>query len=127
MSECKQVIVMRTDLKMRPGKMVVQGAHASAAWLSHRVASRRNPRRPSFSDAEHEWLYNSFVKVCVGVDSLEALMEIYNDALENGLQVELIEDDVITEFHGEKTPTCLAIGPDWSIDMDKVTRHLSLL
>lgn len=29
MSEPKQVIVMRTDLKMRKGKMIAQGAHAS--------------------------------------------------------------------------------------------------
>jgi len=33
----KQVIVIRRDLKMRRGKEIAQGAHASTAWLAERV------------------------------------------------------------------------------------------
>ncbi len=36
----KQVIVIRRDLKMRRGKEIAQGAHASMAWLSRRVPTR---------------------------------------------------------------------------------------
>lgn len=35
--DSKQVIVIRRDLKMRRGKEVAQGSHASMAWLSHRL------------------------------------------------------------------------------------------
>ena len=31
--DVKQVIVIRRDLKMRRGKEIAQGAHASSAWL----------------------------------------------------------------------------------------------
>jgi peptidyl-tRNA hydrolase len=30
--DVKQLIVMRTDLNMRKGKMIAQGAHASIMW-----------------------------------------------------------------------------------------------
>jgi peptidyl-tRNA hydrolase len=37
--DVKQVIVIRRDLKMRRGKEIAQGAHASGAWLMHAVAA----------------------------------------------------------------------------------------
>ena len=39
-SNIKQVIVMRHDLKMRRGKQIAQGAHASMAFLTRRLQSR---------------------------------------------------------------------------------------
>lgn len=39
MNEIKQVIVMRTDLNMRKGKMIAQGAHASMKFLLARMKS----------------------------------------------------------------------------------------
>ena len=36
----KQVIVIRRDLKMRRGKEIAQGAHASMLWLADRVIQR---------------------------------------------------------------------------------------
>ena len=33
----KQVIVIRRDLRMRRGKEIAQGAHASMAWLRQRI------------------------------------------------------------------------------------------
>lgn len=36
----KQVIVMRNDLGMRKGKMIVQGSHASLAVFTNRMAKR---------------------------------------------------------------------------------------
>ena len=35
--DIKQVIVMRTDLNMRKGKMIAQGAHASMMFIVKRL------------------------------------------------------------------------------------------
>jgi PTH2 family peptidyl-tRNA hydrolase len=40
--EVKQVIVIRRDLRMRRGKEIAQGAHASMAWLTRRLAFEDN-------------------------------------------------------------------------------------
>lgn len=113
----KQIIIMRKDLGMRAGKMVAQGAHASmGALLSHRDDSRVT-----------EWLCNSFTKVCVRVDSLDELMDTYIAAIEAGLIVSLVTDNGLTEFHGEKTITCCAIGPDTPEKLDPITGSLKLL
>jgi peptidyl-tRNA hydrolase, PTH2 family len=128
MSTTKQVIVMRTDLGMRKGKMVAQGAHASIGWLTHRPMNKHGFPKFYLTDAERDWIANSFTKICVGVGSLEELVDIYNSALEEGIHpINLVTDNGATEFHGERTPTCLAIGPYWSEDIDKVTGHLTLL
>jgi peptidyl-tRNA hydrolase len=37
----KQVIVMRHDLKMHRGKQIAQGTHASMAFLTRRLQSKR--------------------------------------------------------------------------------------
>lgn len=123
----KQVIVMRTDTDppMRKGKMIAQGAHASLAFLSKRVFEDHHGD-PYFSDAEMHWFENSFAKVCVRVDSEEDLLDIYNKAVEAGLEVHLITDSGKTEFK-EPTKTCLAIGPDEVEKIDKITGHLKLL
>ena len=125
MAATKQVIVMRTDLGMRKGKMVAQGAHASLGWLTRQ--RHRGILLVDFSAAEQDWLENSYVKICVGVGSLEELNDVYNAALEAGLLAQWVTDNGTTEFHGEPTPTCIAIGPDWSDSIDEVTGHLKLL
>ena len=47
--------------------------------------------------------------------------------MEMGLEVHLITDSGRTEFHGQSTRTCLAIGPDDALKIDRVTGHLELL
>lgn len=117
----KQVIVMRRDLKMRRGKEVAQGAHASMAFVSNKI---RNAMPLSL--VEREWLDGVFAKICVRVDSEEALMKIADQAKEAGLHVEVITDSGKTEFGGVSTKTCLAIGPDEAEKIDKVTGALEL-
>lgn len=128
----KQVIVMRKDLKMRRGKEIAQGAHASMKWLvdrleySGRILNAHMYYEPSFSDAEQGWIQGLFTKVCVYVNSEQELMEIYNKAFGAGLLVKLITDAGATEFHGVPTKTCLAIGPGLSEKIDPITQHLKL-
>jgi len=124
----KQVIVMRKDLNMSKGKMVVQGAHASIAFLTNKMKDNlSNPEAlwwVNLSQAEKEWVYGTFFKVCVGVDSKKELLDIGYNAVMMGLSVKYIEE---TTGFDEPTFTCLAIGPDYSSKIDPVTKHLKLL
>jgi len=138
----KQVIVMRKDLNMRKGKMIAQGCHASMKIFFDRM--RQSVSYP-FSDIGDditevgnyelenptpemvEWIEGAFTKIVLGVNSLEELLTIYNEAEEAGLPVALIEDNGWTEFGGVKTITCIAIGPAKSEEIDKITKDLQLL
>lgn len=118
----KQVIVMRTDLNMRKGKMVAQGAHASMAVML-KYGYGLGPRPP----AVQAWLDGSFTKVCVGVTSEEQLLEVERQAQRRGIPSARIVDSGRTEFHGAPTLTCLAVGPWWADEIDEVTGTLKLL
>ena len=124
----KQVIVMRKDLNMSKGKMVTQGCHASIAFLTNKMKDNlSNPEAlwwVNLSQAEKEWVYGTFFKVCVGVNSKKELLDIGYNAVMMGLSVKYIEE---TTGFDEPTFTCLAIGPDYSSKIDPVTKHLKLL
>ena len=123
----KQVIVMRHDLKIRRGKQIAQGAHAAMSFICRRLQERDSVSLGDFTDAQRAWLTGSFAKVCCRVDSEEELMLIHGKAVEAGLEVHLITDSGRTEFHGQPTRTCLAIGPDEADKIDAITGHLQLL
>lgn len=130
----KQVIVMRHDLGMRKGKYAAQASHASLAFLGRRVSKFIGKKTPAkkFEDwfglivASIEWFRSSFAKIVCKVNSEEELLEIYNAAIEAKLEVHLITDSGKTEFNGVPTKTCLAIGPDYSKNIDPITGHLPL-
>jgi PTH2 family peptidyl-tRNA hydrolase len=69
----------------------------------------------------------SFAKICARCNSEEELMAIHDQAMALGLDVHLITDSGRTEFHGQPTRTCLAIGPDDASKIDEVTGQLELL
>ena len=127
MDAVKQVIVMRKDLGMRKGKMIAQGAHASMSFICRRLQETGSVSFDDFTEAQRAWLTGAFAKVCCRVNSEEELMEIHDKALKAGLEVHLITDSGETEFHGEPTNTCLAIGPDGADKIDTVTGDLQLL
>ena len=116
----KQVIVMRTDLNMRKGKMCAQAGHAVLGAVKMALA---DGGRNLFAWEEE----SGQSKICVGVDSLEALLNIYNKGLESGFMVYLVTDAGYTEFHNEPTVTCLAFEPLPSDEIDKITGDLVLL
>ncbi len=103
----KQVIVMRHDLKMRRGKQIAQGAHASMSFLTRKLQSKSSICMDDFTPHEQTWIMGSFAKVCVRCNSEEELMEIHDKAIEMGLNVQLITDSGRTEFHG--TPARLML------------------
>jgi peptidyl-tRNA hydrolase, PTH2 family len=126
----KQVIVIRRDLKMRRGKEIAQGAHASMAWLRQRImphlTSAGRADQVQFSAAERSWLELSMRKVTVKVGSEQELLDVYDKALAAGLVVHMITDRGLTEFGGMPTRTCLAVGPDYDDLIDPVTGDLEL-
>lgn len=105
---------------MRRGKEIAQGSHASIACL------RKLYYGGVPSQLEKDWLENSMAKICVTVDSEEELLQIAQNAKDAMLQCHVITDAGLTEFGGVPTKTCLAIGPDRSEKIDKITGHLKL-
>lgn len=133
MSSPKQVIVMRTDLNMRKGKMAAQASHASMAVILNMMESeynelyeRRHLTIPNGS-ALDAWLNGPFKKICVGIDSEQALNDLFDRVQEARIPVSKIIDSGLTEFGGEKTLTCIAIGPDYPEKIDPFTKDLKLL
>jgi PTH2 family peptidyl-tRNA hydrolase len=120
--DIKQVIVIRKDLNMRKGKMVAQGSHASIAFLTRRIQNQQ-----PLTNVQQSWLDNSFIKICVSVDSEQELLDIQQKAIDNNIECHLVTDQGRTEFNGIPTHTCLALGPDYENLIDPITQHLKLL
>lgn len=128
----KQVIILRTDLNMRKGKMVSSGCHASMAALLNSGTQEYDPchceLRYDFTSLETVlWLQGKFTKITVKVDSLEELLELHEKVKLTKLPYALITDAGDTEFKGVPTVTCLGIGPAYSDEIDEITGHLKLL
>lgn len=117
----KQVIVIRKDLKMRRGKEIAQGSHASMSFMVRKIKAQT-----SFTEVEQEWMTRGMSKVCLQADSEEELVSIFEKAQEAGLEVQIIRDSGRTEFNGVPTLTALAIGPDYAEKIDPVTGDLRL-
>lgn len=128
MQDIKQVILVRTDLNMRKGKIAAQTAHASLkvfldkAFFSDGVCSFRVD-----SDEEKDWLSRSFKKVVLGVMSEADLLRAHELAKEHGLLTSLIQDEGRTEFHGVSTYTTCAIGPAVADRIDVITGTTGLI
>ena len=130
----KQVIVMRTDLGMRKGKMIAQGAHASMKVFFDQMldtgdsCKELGPREGwDWHGAVLPWMEGRFTKVCVQVDSEAALLAIVDQAKAARAPVALIQDSGATEFGGVPTHTCCAIGPADATLIDPITGGLKLL
>jgi PTH2 family peptidyl-tRNA hydrolase len=97
------------------------------AFICRRLQELGSVSLDDFSEVERTWLTGEFARVCCWVDSEDQLMEIHDKAVAAGLELHRITDSGKTEFHGEPTRTCLAIGPDDVEKIDKITGELQLL
>ena len=180
MDNIKQVLIIRTDLNMRKGKMIAQGSHASMKVFFERMDKEHNLAKKcsrtgdydgihngygyicDFTDVMIKWMEGSFTKIVVGCDSEQELFHFQKQAEEAGIVNAYIQDNGETEFKeicpkcsglrhyntyttdgkttghdcdncngtgkvNKPTYTCLAIGPDYSDKIDKITGHLKLL
>jgi len=131
MKEFKQVILVRKDLNMSTGKTAAQVAHASLGVLTNSMHTD-DVNHYEFKSYEAAtkftvWLNGSFTKIILGVESEAQLLYFTSEAKRLGMLHTLITDEGRTEFKGKLTHTCLAIGPEQSDVIDKLTGKLSLL
>ena len=139
MYNAKQVIVVRRDLKMRKGKIAAQSGHACVEAVLLALAkedllndvnatngwiSLENKDREATPLSE--WFANGVAKICVYVDSEEALLDLDRRGRELGFVTALIQDAGHTEFHGEPTYTCMAFEPLYPEQIDPLTGDLPL-
>lgn len=136
----KQIIVIRTKYpdgnggtkKLRTGKLISQAAHASMAFMSNKLrinmpgSEHTQSRTVVLSEEQCIWLDGMFTKICVYVESLEELLDVYKNALEADLTTHLITDKGLTEFGGIPTHTAVAIGPHYESKLKPITGHLPL-
>ncbi len=139
MYKSKMMIVMRRDLKMRKGKIAAQAGHACIEAVL--MALCKEGRMNDFEMTTHglalkqsdkastplsDWFLYGSAKVCVYVDSEQALLEIAKMAEERGIIASVITDAGMTEFHGIPTKTCLALEPLPADIADELTGDLPL-
>ncbi|MDR3291901.1 MAG: peptidyl-tRNA hydrolase Pth2 [Methanobrevibacter sp.] len=111
----KQIIIVRRDLKMSKGKTAAQSCHACLG--SYKKADKEKIRK---------WENNGQAKIVLRVDNLEELLEVQKSAILNKLPNYLVVDQGRTELP-PSTITCLGIGPDEDLIIDKITKDLKLL
>ncbi|MBS3112374.1 peptidyl-tRNA hydrolase Pth2 [Candidatus Woesearchaeota archaeon] len=115
MSEYKQVILVRNDLKLPKGKLAAQVAHASVE-----AVLKSDPKLVS------KWRSSGMAKIVLKVNELKELRKYQVFAKENGLVTATITDAGKTVV-APGTVTCMAIGPSIESEIDKVTNELKLL
>lgn len=127
----KQMIVVRKDLKMRKGKMIAQGAHASMGALIWNMNFDRKDQEIAcyvdHPDVWQEWFETGTTKIAVSVDSEEELFVIKDLAQKAGIPYYMVRDAGRTEFNGVPTYTAIAVGPASSEVLDPITGELKLL
>ena len=122
------VIVVRTDLQMRKGKIAAQVAHAAMCFLvENNDAQEFDHLEVQLTPVEAEWLSGSFTKIVVGVDSEDALNNLILKAKLEDIEVYPIIDAGKTEFKGVPTLTCAAFGPTHAEELDHITGKLKLI
>lgn len=115
MTELKQVILVRKDLKMPKGKMAAQVAHAA-------VEAALKADRKLMQD----WLHDGGKKVVLGVENDKDLFRYKQHAEDAGLKTALIKDAGHTVL-APGTITCLGIGPDDEEKIQRVTGDLKMI
>lgn len=116
MTEYKQAIIVRNDLKMGKGKIAAQASHGSiSAFLKTQIKHK---------DWTEAWLPHQ-KKIVLKVESLEELLSIY-EKIKNELPSELIKDAGYTQIE-PGTITVLGVGPAPEDKIDKYLKDLKLL
>jgi len=116
--EYKQVILVRTDLKMSTGKKCAQSCHASV--------SASDIVRIQNKGIWKNWKNSGQKKVVLKISNLEQLKEMTKKLESNKVPYFIVKDAGLTQLT-PGTTTSVGIGPDLSAVIDKITGDLKLL
>ena len=111
----KMVLLVRTDLKMRPGKVAAQCCHAC-------LGAYRQARN---QDILKRWLNEGEKIVTLKIGSEQELLTLYQRAKMDDVNAFYIEDLGLTQV-AEGSKTVLAIGPDTDAKIDRLVGELKL-
>ena len=111
----KQVMVVRSDLKMGKGKIAAQCCHACLGAY-----------KKCAKDKIRKWESEAYTKVVVKAPDLETLFDLKEMAKKNDIANYLVTDAGRTQVP-ESTITVLGLGPDEDEILDKLTGDLKLL
>ncbi|KAL0486690.1 hypothetical protein AKO1_007573 [Acrasis kona] len=120
--ECKMVMVVRTDLGMKNGKIAAQCGHA-VLGAYRIIASSKNPQHKSWLSA---WSTFGEAKVAVKCNSEKEMEELRTVAESKNIITYMVIDQGRTQIPAN-SKTVLAIGPAPIDVINEVTRHLKLL
>ena len=115
MTEYKQCILVREDLKLPKGKMCVQVAHAALSayeWAKPAV--------------QEEWKREGQKKIVLKVNSLQDLFKYKEEARRMDIPTALIQDAGLTTVP-PGTITALGMGPADATTLDKIVGQLKLM
>ncbi len=111
----KQVVLVRMDLKLSPGKLAAQVAHGA-------VESALKTDRKTIE----QWLSHGAKKVVLKVQNESELKEYQKKLAHEKIRCALITDAGHTEIPAG-TVTCLGVGPDLEEKIDNITGQLKML
>ena len=114
MGKFKQVILVRTDLKMGKGKIATQVAHAAVGVL-----------KLVDSNKIEKWEKEGSKKVVLKVKDGKELLQIYKKVKKEKIPCYLVKDSGLTQLK-PGTITALGIGPVEEKKIDKITGKLKL-
>ena len=116
--EYKMVIAARKDLKLSPGKLAVQVAHAAVACTLE-VKKKNNKWFK-------KWMEEGAKKAVVKVDTLDYFYILKKKAEELNVSYYIVSDAGLTEIP-PGTITVIGFGPAPSSIIDQITGDLPLL
>ncbi|XP_053658443.1 uncharacterized protein LOC128707512 [Anopheles marshallii] len=119
-SAMKMVLVVRSDLGLKKGKIASQCAHA--AVLCCMRASTGGPGKNKLE----LWLMQGQPKIVLRVDSLQEMHLLTERADAIGVIAEIVRDAGRTQV-ASGTETVLGLGPDRSEAIDSLVSSLKLL
>lgn len=141
----KQIIIVRKDLDMSPGKLAAQVSHASMAFLSNLLRESQDYNYTGTSiilkdveiplDIYDNWINDAFTKVIVGAKNKGRLEWAVRKAEELGMKEGedffLIRDNCLTELEPEdsdgRTLTCIGFRPMRHSVIEPISKKFQLL
>ncbi|MBR9690337.1 peptidyl-tRNA hydrolase [Candidatus Woesearchaeota archaeon] len=115
MTDYKQVILARADLKLPKGKLAAQAAHASVEAV---LKADENKVKA--------WRAQGQKKVVLKVTDEKELVKFFQQAKDVGFVASLITDAGKTVI-APGTKTCVAIGPGLEEEIDALTGELKMM